>query len=630
MKVIIFGKGGALQDAVVAEFAKYEYELVFSDDREKSPGHDFDICVDMSARSISDVRQVLKNFKGSLTHYILLSTCRVYPPTSRISPWQSHEIDLCDDTGFNTVDIGVRRCRATERELKHIGSKAIPWTILRPSIVEVKETPDADNMWWFVSRILDGGPIILPDSDDPLFRHVSGADVAQAIRVVAGQKEAFYQTIHVTSHALITFESYARLIMSGLNKKVSITRVAAARWKAAGLSVAMGSFLRSSFIDDSLLLDRLGWQPCEEREWVQEHAEYLIAHQLDQPARRKDELALLEYSPENLFGTIKHPESENWKLVGKLGEPSSFHLEYFSEKRELPAPILRTRKVVMGMAEERFFIEQPPEQSFRVLGHNALLELVEPGESGLQGGALFLPVAQRPCNDSRCIHCAECGPGVSGVTDDGFATQFVAIPSPHLVPVPGELQGVALLADPLACLLAVIPSLLAACSGPVWVFGERIDALLAIILVKDADCTFLHVNRTRVSMKNLPFAMESMSLQRAQKKVQGEALEKPGMVINLSGTRDGENLLARALSDGGFLVTPFAATRTLKRRVDVRLPVVAPGRSWLENALEQLGVWSSVYDLDTFLRVVKLEHYQDLFLGGQFCQSFVDEMKSGK
>lgn len=630
MNTLIIGKESALSTAIADELKSHGYEVIRAGERDDLPVQDFDICVDISARSIGDVKQVVKGIKKRIAHYILLSSYQVYPPSPRISPWQSHEIDLCDDTGFNTVGNTIRRYRSAERELKHIGSRAIAWTILRPSIVEVKKNPDPKNMWWFVSRILDGGPIVLPDDDDPLFRHVSEDDLAQAIRVLAGKKEAFYQTVHVTSHTLLSFESYARLIMNGLNRKLSVVRVPGSRWKSAGLGLPMRDSLRSSFIDDSPLLDKLGWQPRDEREWVQEYAKYLVENPLKKPKNREVELALIGPVSKDFPGTVQYPEPENWKLVGKPGDPCSFHLETGLEKVELPPPMLRTHQMVMGMAEEKFLLEQLPEKLPRIMGHNVLLELLEPGTSGMQAGSFYLPVAKRPCGDSSCTHCAEYVEGVSGVTDDGFGAKYVSLPQQHLVPVPNELQRVSLLADPLACLLSVIPSLLSECSEPVWVFGERIEALLALLLAKDAGQALLHVSRTKLNQKNLPFNLESMPVQRAQRKVQDKIFEQPGMVINLSGSIDGENLLSRALSDGGFLVTPFAVTQTRKRRVNVQLPLVAPGRPWLEKALERLRTWSSVYDLDVFLKPVSLDQSQDLFLGGQFCQSYVDVQEGNK
>lgn len=624
MHALVIGKEDSLQRVIADELNNHDYEVVQSDNRARLPTRDFALCVDLSAGSISDVKRIAVSLRKRIAHYILLSTCRVYPSTPQLVPWQVEKIDLSDETGYGTVDREIRGCRAAERELKHIGSGGMPWSILRPAIVESKKNPDENKMWWFVSRILDGSPIVLPDDDDPLFRHVAEEDLAQAIRVIAGRKEAYFQTMHVTSPTLLSFESYARLLMERLGKKVPIVRVPGVRWRAAGLALPMGKHLASSFIADSHLLEQMGWRPMEQREWVREHVECLMDSPPAAPAARKAELALLELSAHDSPEAIPPSEPDNWRLVGNAGKLSSFRLEFFSGQKETSDPLFQTRKLSMGLAEERFLLEPATDSSSRIMGHTALLELIEPGGTDMQPGSLYLPVAQRPCGDAACIFCAGHLSGLFGINDDGFGAKYVSLPWQHLVPVPAALMGVALLADPLACLLAVLPSLLVENTGPVWIFGERVDALLAILLVLDTNRPLLHVGRTKIHSDRLPANLQSMPLQSAEKKTRDKSLEQPAMVINLSGSQDGENLLVSALAEGGSLITPFTATKMLRRRIDIHLSSAAPGRLWLERAIEQLTAWSPSHDLHSFLQPIPLAHYPDLFIAGQFRQPCID------
>ena len=624
MKALIIGKPAPLQTVIEEELISYDYEVTLTNNREKLPDQDFDICIDMSATGIRDIKRVTVHFNEKKIHYILISTCGVYPSTPRLSPWRTDEIDLCDETGFNTVDITTCRSRAAERELKHLGSRIIPWTILRPAIVEVKSNPDEKNMWWFVSRVIDGGPIVLPDDDDQLFRHISDVDLARAIRIIARRKETFSQTINVASHTLLSFESYARLIIKGLEQDVPVVRVSRSRWDAAGLNLPIGRHLHSSFIEDSLLLDQLGWQPVDESQWVREYARYLVENPLAKPTQREAELALLDDISESPFEPLLQ-ELDTWCFVGAPGKPFTFHLEYKQNENELIAPVLRTLKIAMGPAEERFLLEQQsPDTMNRVLGHNALLELMDPGTSAMHPGSLYLPVAQRPCGDPSCSFCATHEPGLAGVTDDGFGAKYVSVLQQHLVSVPSELISVALLADPLASLLSVLPFLLEENDGSVWIFGQKPDALLASFLVQETGSPLVHVDRTKLIQNELSGDLQFMTLQRAESNVRNKSIDKPTIIINLSGAKDGENILVSAIAEGGVLVTPFAETQTHQRRVDIHLPLAAPGRLWLERAIEKLSHWSTYHDLDIMMQPVPLEHFWDLFLSGHFKQPFID------
>ena len=76
--------------------------------------------------------------------------------------------------------------------------------------------------------------------------------------------------------------------------------------------------------------------------------------------------------------------------------------------------------------------------------------------------------------------------------------------------------------------------------------------------------------------------------------------------------------------DGGYLVSPFVRTGSHRKRVDVQLPTVAPGRLWLERALDQLMVWRTRYDLDRHLHHLPFAAYKELFLFRPFQLSSID------
>jgi nucleoside-diphosphate-sugar epimerase len=625
MKALIIGNPGSLPDVIAAEFVNHEYEHFCSDDRGKIPDQEFDVCIDMSAKGIRDVKRTVNALRRKCSHYILVSTCRVYPATVQPVPWRPEKIDLCDETGFDTLDLQLRQYRAAERELRHLGKSMMPWTIVRPAIVEEKSNSAKNNMWWFVSRIRDGGPIVLPDSDDPLFRHVSAADLARALRIIAGQGKAYFQTINVTSSALLTYESYARLIMRAMGRKVSIARVPSVSFAAAGLDLPMGKYLHSSFIEDSPLLKRLGWLPGDELLWIQEYVQYLLENPPAGPTNRNAELALLATPPpEKYFVSALPAEPVGWSLVGKPGEPLSIHLERCSDEKKSGVPVLKTRRITLGGADSTMLLKPSTATEPRIMGHNVVLELVDPGDSGLTAGAWYLPVAQRPCGDPRCSYCTDHLPGLAGVTDDGFGAEYVSVPPRHLVQVPGEISELALFADPLACLLSVLSSLLTENSAPVWIFGQLPDALLALFLVMETERPLVHVNRTGLFHADLPDGPQYLTIQQAEKKVADKSLVQPTMVINLSGSRDGENILVNVLADGGIFVSPYTATQAHRRRLDMRLPLAAPGRIWIERALEKLTEWSKLHEIGAFRKEVPLDYFPELFVVDRFVQCFVE------
>ncbi|MHB8788772.1 MAG: Rossmann-fold NAD(P)-binding domain-containing protein [Desulfobulbaceae bacterium] len=621
MKIIVAGKPAPLRSEMVKGFEREGHEVTLVPDRKRWPPGAFDCCVDTSASGMLDIRRTVSALAGRQIHYILLSTCRVYPRVPRLAPWRPEDIDLADEAGFETLDIRIRGQRAAERELRICAGRKVSWTILRPAIIEMKNSPEPQNMWWFVSRILDGGPLVLPDGDDPLFRHVSGADLVRAVLAVVGKKEAFAETIHVVDRALLSHESYARLIMKGLRREVPLVRVADDSWHAAGLSLPMGRDLHSSFIDSSLLLQRLGWQPADEATWVAEYARHLAAHPLEPFPERQLELTLLD-----LESAEPAPERGQfpggWCITGIPGKPKSLRLQQEVETRNPALSVLKSRSVAFGMVDELFLTEGSCSKT-QVLGQNVLLEVLDPGNTAMCTGELYLPFGPHSCVIRDCGRCAQLVQTDSEIAQEGFARERVQENPEHLMEISREIARFALLVHPLSCLLSVLPYVVHNATGPVWLYGRRVESVLAGFLAADAGISVLHVDRS-IERGLLPKEMPLLSLEKARNEVKKEAMAPPAAVVNLSGARDGENLLSAVLQPKGLFVSPFVATGAQARRLTVNLPVLSPGKQWLELAAATIQRWATARDLDPFLRQVSLEQLPELYMTGGFQLPFIE------
>lgn len=624
MFVWIIGDGGGLLNLIADEMKLHQCTVLISSDRESPPSVEVDFCLDASATGVGDVKKVIGKLDFRTTHYVLLSSCLVYPSVPRRIPWREDDIDLNDAVGFTTLWASRRRLRASERELNYTGHRGVPWTILRPSVVESISQPDPNSIWWMVSRILDGGPIVLPDNDEPLFALVSDSDLAKAVWIVAGKEKSYFQTINVTSPTFVSYDSYARRIMAALGKEVPIVRVPADLWYKAGLHLPLERYIHSSFVEESSLLATLGWEPTDEVNWLREHVKSLIDNPLAKPRQRRAELDLTKVLLEERPIPERQDEARSWCLTAQAGNPTSIKIGRTLKPVAGSDPLLRVLYYSPGLAEELLLISPTRSDIPIVLGHNALLEMVSPGGSGLGPDRQFLPVARRPCGTAGCPICMGTEPGVSGITDDGYGVQYVRVPAQHLVPVSTDLNVLSLLADPLACLVSVVPPFLDHLDGTVWVFGERVEALLAILLVKSAGHTVLHVSRNEVRPEDLPHGVQGKNIARVRVEIRDDSIDKAGMLINCSGARDGENLLISGLSHGGIRITPFDPTMPHQRRIDINYPIAAPGRFWLEKAIDLLGNWKDCPELNRYIAPVPLNRPSDLFVTEPFRMRYLD------
>ncbi|GAB4342881.1 MAG: hypothetical protein Kow0089_18270 [Desulfobulbaceae bacterium] len=610
--------GHALSSVLARELERQGHAVTLAGIR-SLPQAAFDLGVDPAARSIGGVRAVMEG-KARIGHYVLVSSCRVYPDLERLAPWRPEEIDLCDETGFSTVDETVRGLRAAERELFHLGSRGIPWTILRPALVEAEGANEPSPVGWLAARIRDGGPLVLPDTDDPLFRLVPGSDLASAILHAAGKEEMFFQALNVTGPSLHTPQSCARLLMEVLEREVPIVRVDAGRWHGEGLGEPIGPGLWSSFIAESLLLRETGWRPAPEKEWLGEIAARAAATAID-PVAREKERALASEREKAPVPRGQWRRTAPWRLVGTPGEPDSFRLE--DDETVAATPLLRSRRVALGMAAEQVLTTPSTGKTPRVLGNNVLLEVIDPGGTDLEKGGLFLPVAGGRCGERGCAVCAGRETALPGVDVDGYARSRVSLPGSHLVAVPPHLAEKALLAHPLALALEIFSLLPPKIPGPLWVYGDRCEALLAIHLAREQGYETVWIDRGGAKNGLLPGDVPGVPPARVLKGVREGKLAAPGCVLNLSGAREGENILVRALAEQGWLVSPYVSTGKRKHRQEVSLPPAATGRKFLEEALQLLASWSSSLDTGALLREVEFACPEELFFAAGFVLPFV-------
>jgi len=155
-------------------------------------GHAFDLTVDLVAFDGADVETLLRPHAVRLGRYVLISTGQVYLVASqRREPWREGDAGLAampeppsdsPDRAQWTYGIGKRYAEASMRE--HAG--AIPGVALRLPIVQ-GAGDRTGRLWAWLARMLDGGPVLLPDGGRQPTRFLWAGDVGGAIVRLAAQ-----------------------------------------------------------------------------------------------------------------------------------------------------------------------------------------------------------------------------------------------------------------------------------------------------------------------------------------------------------------------------------------------------------------------------------------------------------
>lgn len=595
---------------------------------ELTPNAYYDLVIDAASLSALDVRALLAGVSGRCGHFLMISSCDVYPAVPRLRPWRESDADVCEDLPVS-LSAAARTARELERELKLGSAGTTEYTILRPAIVEGVNDP-AGRTLWFVQRILNGGLLVLPDGDLPLYRHVSVEDLAQAVAIVAGRKEAFGQTFNVVGHGVLNYWGHSAMIRDGLGHELRFAYVPAWRWRAAGLHLPMGETASPSFIEESSPLRELGWQPGDDLTFVMDLArqcrEQAVSDDESFLVRERQVLAEFEASPEYQPGIPEgalpqHHEPQSL-LQGWAGQPASLTLSQLPRRQNFPTPVVQVCALAPGPSEERLLKGEYPQQGARAIGHNALLEVLDPGTSGLAAGASMLAFGAMPCEEPHCPFCAGGAHGVLGIGCDGYGWSVCTTPPSHLLPVPEGLEMTALLADPLAALLAALAEPLRQSDGAVWVAGRTVEAALAAWLVEDAGRPLFLVDRRAWDHDEFPV----QAVGDLERQVLASELSAPELAIDFTGSTEVTWPMAIALATGGHLYgrsRPLGITHGRHWHI---LPSAAPSRSWLEKALELLAEWRTKRDLTGRIGpAIPRQLFWDAFLPYPFTQPYLEE-----
>ena len=206
-------------------------------------GLEFDALIDNIAYTPADARSALDAFGTRIGQYLFTSTMAVYHDLlQRTSPIHEDEVDLDyrpgPDEGLQTALHPTRgHAYAIEkREVEQVVRQAsVPWTALRASMI-VGPDDWVGVIWWWVQRILDDGPILVPDTGHGYaFQVTYVEDLADAFVAALGNPAAHGRAYNVAGPDLLTAESLADALAAPLGQSVSCVRLPSSVIAAAGL-----------------------------------------------------------------------------------------------------------------------------------------------------------------------------------------------------------------------------------------------------------------------------------------------------------------------------------------------------------------------------------------------------------
>lgn len=241
----------------------------------------FDCVVDNIAYVPAHIKPLLKVLEGRIDRYLLTSTTDVYPKQYPRT-WREDEVEIRDYelSGLNEGDrynFGKRSCEALLQQ------SGLAWNALRPCMVtgprdNLTGAPQTRGLHWFeqgarshffVSRLLDGGPILLYRNDETVFNLAWVGDVAGAVAHVLQRPELANQAFNVAGDEVWTNERLVMALARAGNLQPEIVHVSQAVLDAAELDYTpvYGSGASWSFYENQKL-KATGWRPTPADQWL--------------------------------------------------------------------------------------------------------------------------------------------------------------------------------------------------------------------------------------------------------------------------------------------------------------------------------------------------------------------------
>jgi len=229
----------------------------------------FDAAVDFAAYHREDTRGAVEALGGRVGHYVFISTGQVYlvregaPRPSRESDYTGPVIPRpTDEDELGSWEYGTGKRDCEDVLVEAFQKSQFPSTRVRIPIVN-GERDHERRLDRYLFRLVDGGPVLVPDGGTHPVRHVYAGEVARFLTEILGLEQTFGEAYNVCQRETPTLVELLGLLQGMLGSRAKLAPVASADVLAAGLSLREVSPFSSkwmSMLDPSKVEAELGFR----------------------------------------------------------------------------------------------------------------------------------------------------------------------------------------------------------------------------------------------------------------------------------------------------------------------------------------------------------------------------------
>ncbi|MRG98438.1 NAD-dependent epimerase/dehydratase family protein [Polyangium spumosum] len=229
----------------------------------------FDAAVDFAAYHGQDARGAVEALGGRVGHYVFISTGQVYlvragaPRPSRESDYEGPVMPRpTDEEELGNWEYGTGKRDCEDALVEAFQKSRFPATRIRIPVVN-GERDHSRRLDRYLFRLVDGGPVLVPDGGTHPVRHVYAGEVARFLAEILGREQTFGEAYNVSQRETPSLVELLGLLQGMLGSRARFAAVASSDLVAAGLSVREISPFSSkwmSMLDPSKAEAELGFR----------------------------------------------------------------------------------------------------------------------------------------------------------------------------------------------------------------------------------------------------------------------------------------------------------------------------------------------------------------------------------
>lgn len=195
-------------------------------------GRDFDVIVDTTLYNGPEATAAVDIFSGHVGHYIFLSTGQVYLVRTGLErPFKEGDYSgqtIAEPSPANEYEhsnwqYGYDKRQAEDAFAFAWSERKFPFTSLRLPIVN-SERDHYDRVYGYFLRLMDGGPILIPDDPGLPLRHVYGQDVVKAVLRVSESGLGKGQAYNIGQDDTLSLPEFLELLAQICERDLKLVR----------------------------------------------------------------------------------------------------------------------------------------------------------------------------------------------------------------------------------------------------------------------------------------------------------------------------------------------------------------------------------------------------------------------